>query len=314
MSSMPTSPAQQLRALADRPEDQARYAVTLLRPKQARDLLQAALTAVRRYPLLEARTPLLKLYAHFSEQPEKRDPGGYMRRPLLDALRPLAMPEDLPLFLAAVATYERYPPKFQEEAGLVRAAGLVALNELDDRLACFHAARLLADLAHTDAMSGEPAMTATGVLAAHDELMPLYLYATLPPSLERSEVTAECLRSLTALPAALLGPLTAQYADCEDSLVLVGLFDLLLGHQSGLQEEAFLSDLLARAKEPDLYRYLTTALVAASTPATLDLLLASIRWETDRERCAIAREALMLRTDEPRVVEALIRLDQVTEK
>ncbi len=310
---MPISSAQQLRALADRPEQQARYAITLLGPKQARELLQAALAAVRRYPLLEARTPLLRLYAYFGEQPEKRDPGGYVRRPLLDALRPLAMPEDLPLFLTAVTTYERYPPAFQEEAGLVHAAGLVALNELDDRLACFHAARLLADLAHTDAMSGEPALTAIGVLAAQDELMPLYLYAALPPSPERSEVTAECLRSLTALPAALLGPLTAQYADCDDSLVLIGLFDLLLGHQSGLQEEAFLTDVLARAEEPDLYRYLTTALVAAGKPATLDLLLASVRWETDRERRAIAREALMLRTDEPRVVEVLARLDQGTE-
>ncbi len=313
MPSTSVSPAQQLRALADRPEDQARYAVTLLRPKQARDLLQAALTAVRRYPLLEARTPLLKLYAHFSEQPEKRDPGGYVRRPLLDALRPLAMPEDLPLFLAAVATYERYPPKFQEEAGLVRAAGLVALNELDGRLACFHAARLLADLAYTDAMSGEPAVTAIDVLAAHDELLPLYLYATLPPSLERSEVTAECLRSLSDLPPALLEPLTSQYADCEDSLVLIGLFDLLLGHKSGLQEEAFLTDLLARAQEPDLYRYLTTALVAAGERAPLDLLLASVRWETDRQRRAIARDALLLRADEPRVAEALARLDQMSE-
>jgi hypothetical protein len=313
MPATSVSPAQQLRALADRPGDQVRYAITLLRPNQARDLLQAALAAVRRYPLLEARTPLLKLYAHFSELAEKRDPGGYVRRPLLDALRPLAMPEDLPLFLAAVTTYERYPPAFQEEAGLVRAAGLVALNELDGRLACFHAARLLADLAQTDAMSGEPAVTAIGVLAANDELMPLYLYATLPPSPARSEVTAECLRSLTALPAALLEPLTAQYADCEDSLVLVGLFDLLLGHKSGLDEEAFLADLLARAKEPDLYRYLTTALVAAGERAPLDLLLAGVRWETDRERRAIARDALLLRADEPRVGEALARLDQMSE-
>ena len=313
MPSTSNSPVQQLRALANRPEEQARYAITLLRPRQARDLLQAALAAVRRYPLLEARTPLLKLYAYFSEQPEKRDPGGYVRRPLLDALRPLAMPEDLPLFLAAVATYERYPPSFQEEAGLVRAAGLVALNELDDRLACFHAARLLADLMHTDDMSGEPAVTAIGVLAAHDELMPLYLYATLPPSPDRSEVTAECLRSLTDLPPALLEPLAAQYADCEDSLVLIGLFDLLLGHQSGLQEEDFLTDLLARAREPDLYRYQTTALVAAGERAPLDLLLASVRWETDRSRRAIARDALVLRADEPRVIEALARLDQMPE-
>ncbi|HEY6015338.1 MAG TPA: hypothetical protein VIU16_01020, partial [Gaiellaceae bacterium] len=55
------------------------------------------------------------------------------------------------------------------------AAALVALHAVDERLAGFHAARLLHD-PHASPMSGEPAVRAVRVLAALGQPLPLYAY------------------------------------------------------------------------------------------------------------------------------------------
>jgi hypothetical protein len=41
---------------------------------------------------------------------------------------------------------------------------------------------------------------------------------------------AECLRSLTDLPASLLPSLVERFRESDDEIVLLGLFDLLLAH------------------------------------------------------------------------------------
>jgi hypothetical protein len=308
MSSQTNSSIQQLRALAGQADAQAKLAITLLSPRQPRDVLMAALDALRRHPMAEAREPLLALYAHIAASPEKRDPAGYLRRPLLDALRPVATPADLALLLAAVTTYERYPPDFQEEAGLVRAAGLIALSEVDEQLARYHAVRLLADLYHTDLMSGQPAMSAVNVLSAQGDTEALYLYAMLPDSARVGEVTAECLRSLVGVPATLLPPLLAHYADATDPVVLIGLFDLLLGHEEGVQGEEFIAGFLAQTDAVDMYRYLATTLVASGRPPLIALLIEAVRWETDPQKREAAHEALLLRADDPEIAEVVARL------
>ncbi len=308
MACQPDSSIQQLRDLAGQAEAQARLALSLLSPRQPRDVLMAALDALRKHPLAEAREPLLALYNHITAAPEKRDPAGYLRRPLLDALRPVATPADLALLLAAVTTYERYPPDFQEEAGLVRAAGLIALGEVDEQLARYHAVRLLADLPHTDLMSGEPAVSAANMLNAHGDAEPLYLYAMLPDGARVGEVTAACLRGLVGVPASLLPPLLAHYADVTDPVVLIGLFDLLLGHEEGVQGEEFIARFLAQTDAVDMYHYLATTLVASGRPALIALLLEAVRWETDLRKREAAREALLLRADDPEIAEVVARL------
>ena len=153
------STVRKLRDLADDPAAQAEYAASLLRPRQARDVLLAALTVLEDHPVLNAKPSLLDLYDSFERGGSARDPAAFTRRAILSALRPLASPAELPLFLNAVSTYEFLPPDFHEDAILLRATALVVLNELDDTLARYHGARLLVD-PYADDMSGEPALSA----------------------------------------------------------------------------------------------------------------------------------------------------------
>ena len=218
-----------LRALASDPQAQAEYAYTLLDVRTRRDELMAALEVVAGTPVSGVRSRLLVLYDYFAAQDGKRDRGAYVRSALLKALRPLVEPDDRELLLAAVTTYEYLPPAFDDAAGPLRAAGLIALNELDDELGRYHAVRLLADRENTEKMSGEPAITAAQALGVQHELTPLFLYAMGPAHPDYGEVMAECLRQLTAMPSAMVPSLIERHGGSDDAIVLLGLFDLLFG-------------------------------------------------------------------------------------
>ena len=73
-------------------ETRAEQALSQLKPEQKRDVLLAALRTLKERPAQEAREPLLVLYEHFATKGPKRDPGTYVRRAILDALRPIALP------------------------------------------------------------------------------------------------------------------------------------------------------------------------------------------------------------------------------
>ena len=282
----------QLKQLADRPEEQAAFAVTLLTPRHRRDVLQAALDVLAQAEYAPARDAILALYRHYAERGEMRDPGCYMRRSVLRAWRPLARPDDVPLLLAAVNTYEFLPPDFKEEAILLRAGALVILNDLDETLARFHAARLLDD-GYADAMSGEPALTAARVLASQDQAVALYAYAMRHGG-TLADVVSECLRSLTDMPTALVPSLLTRHADNTESIVLVGLFDLLLNHREGPLGRAFLDDYLREGADPDAYRYLAMTVIARGDELLVDTLLTAARLEQDPDKVAIMAEALAL--------------------
>lgn len=297
------SEIRQLKQLADRPEEQAVLAASLLSPRRRRDVLQAALAVLARAAYAPARDAILGLYRHYAEQGEMRDPGCYMRRALLEAWRPLAKPDDVSLLLAAVNTYEFLPPDFREEAILLRAGALVILNELDETLARFHAARLLDD-GYADPMSGEPALTAARVLASQDQSVALYAYAMRHGG-TLSDVVSECLRNLTDIPATLVPSLLAHYAESTDGIVLVGLFDLLLNHREGPLGRAFLDEYLLQGTDLDAYRYLAMTAIAHGDEMLIDTLLGAARVEQDPEKVVIMAEALaLLSTPESRELRA----------
>jgi len=299
-----------LRSLASNPQAQAEYACTLLAPRTRRDELMAALEAVASTPVPDARPRLLDLYDHFAAQEGKRDRGAYVRSALLKALRPLVEPGDRDLLLAAVTTYEYLPPAFDDAAGPLRAAGLIALSDVDDELGRYHAVRLLADRENTAKMSGEPAVTAAQVLGVQHELTPLFLYAMGPAHPDCSEVMAECLHQLTAMPSAMVPSLIERHGESDNAIVLLGLFDLLLGHEDGPQGLDFIADFLAATRREDVYRYLVTTLVASGSPGLLEIVLASARFERDREKMAILARALALVEGDPAVDEVLTMINQ----
>jgi hypothetical protein len=282
---------QQLRELATDPTAQAAYAATLLQPRNGLEVIRAALDVLTKHPHADARARLAALYDHYAADGVRRDPATYTRSAIVRALRPVALSDDLPLLEQAALTYEYPPPAYAEEAGLLRSNALVAITDVDDERAKYHATRLLAD-ARTDPMSGEPAITAVAVLAAQQELLPLYFYATQAPETMHAEVAAECLRRLADLPESAVGPLLATHADSDQPGVLVGLVDLLCQLSDAGIGESFLTDLLGRVEDLDVYRYLVAALLAAASPERRTLALAHAAHETNRDRCVILLDLL----------------------
>jgi hypothetical protein len=211
------------------------------------------------------------------------------------------------LLLRAVTTYERLPPSFKEEAIPLRMIGLVALNELDDELARYHATRLLAD-ENTDPMSGEPALTAVKVLAAQEAALPLYYYASQPPAGQSPEILSECLRSLLHIPTALVPGLVERHGASPSDLVLAGLFDLLLSHENGPLGRDYLLDFLRATGRHAAYHYLVALIVAQAKATLLPDLLDLARYEQKQARIEILVEALSVLDHDPAVADLLEKL------
>ncbi len=290
----PDPEAIQLAALAG--EERINFARTLLTPKTRRDTLRTVLGLLARTPHDEARAPLAELFAHYARKGGAHDYGGYVRADIVRALRPIARPADAPLLLRACATWEFPPPAFVEEGALLRAAGLVALADLDETLARLEAARLLVD-AYTDANSGEPALTAARTLAYFGDQIALYQYATDMQRAQgegaRADVAGECLRGLTQLPVALLPLLLDRYGTDAAPAARLGLYDLLLRHTDGPQAVDFLMGEVRRAPL-ELAHYLLLALVAAGNDTLLAETVQALGLVSDPARRAQAREALDL--------------------
>jgi len=241
-------------------------------------------------PPADLRAALLAKYVLCDADGVKRDPGGLIRILLLDRLRPLARPEDTPLLERATMTYEFL---YGEATGDLRAAGLLTLNGADDRLAACHCVRLLID-GYTSIMSGEPALTAARILAAQGHTLPLYAYVT---QAERTvaDVVAECLRGLVTIPASLLPPLIARYRANTDEIILSGLFDLLLAHDTRADHRDFVFAFLRETPLPNIYRFLVSTLIAGRDEDTIARIAALAPAEADDAKRAILREALALR-------------------
>jgi hypothetical protein len=233
------------------------------------------------------RRVLLEKYAALAPEPSRRDPGCHLRVALLKGLRGRAVAGDAPLLEAALWTYEFIRP--EEVAGGLRATALLVLREVDDRLASFHAVRLLGDR-QTSRMSGEPAATAARLLAAQGEVLPLYQRLTVPDS--QSEVAAECLRGLREAPQSVLGRLADELGPSRDGLVLIALIDVLLGHAEAERLAPALMGLVEECPDLDVVRYAATAIVAERRIAAIEELRA--RAGLDGQRGELVREALSL--------------------
>lgn len=315
MSNSVTSPVASLRALAGQPEAASQLAASILEGAYGKDVLLAALKVLREHPNDGARPVLRKLYERYSRDKGKHDPGGYFRRAVLETLRPVARPADAGLLAQACDTYEYWPPDFSEDAVLIRAEAIVALSEVDEELARYHAARLVVD-PHTARMTGEPAVSAARVLGALGEVLPLYAIACQNMPHEEAlatvfpEVTAECLRQLTVLPASLVERLLERYAATGSSIIRMGLFDLLLHHSEGPQGSAYLVRFLDETTDIDVYRYLVMSIVVAGHETPLNDLRQSALRERRRAKQEILLEAAMILIHRPEFAELATHLQE----
>ncbi len=288
------SPAAALRSLAGRPEEASELAATIIQGNHTKDVLTAALKVLAEYPNYAARPALIALYTRSSRDKGKHDQGGYLRAVILKALQPVARRDDVDLLTQACETYEYWPPDFAEDAVLIRSAGLVALADLDDEAARYQAARILVDPL-VARMTGEPAVMAARVLGALGETLPLYALACQNVPAENAaatcvpEVTAECLRQLTALPVAVVERLLEHYSATTSSILRMGLFDLMLNHREGPLGRPYLTRFLQETTDLDIYRYLVMSIVVAGHDEPLD----DLRRAAYREQRRVKREILL---------------------
>ena len=236
------------------------------------------------------RAGLLARYLQLAVNGPKLDPTTTVRSEILVALRDAVLPADLELLETAALTYE--VGYTGELAGPLRAAAVVAMVAIDPARASLHAVRLLTDGKSTNAMSGEPALSAAKVLADRGETLAIYGKALADGS--GGEVLGECLRSLTALPAQLALLLAEKHAENRDEAVLLGLADLVLGHSDPVVAATFLPGWLTGLASEDLFRYIATAAVASRREDLRRLIVGVAAAEVRRERRAILDEALAL--------------------
>jgi len=295
----PTVKLERLRGLAGQPQEQVDYALELVGTDDNLDVVQAALDALADTPDARVRRALLDRFTRDADGAGGGDSGCYRRVALLQALRYRAQRDDAAILERGVTTYEFKPPFLPDDptrgdvaAGL-RSVALVTLNEVDEILAGYHAARLLVDK-YTSPMSGEPAVTAAQVLAAQGHVLPLYGYV-LREEPGVSDVVGECLRNLAPLPASLLPALVARYRDSTDEIVLLGLFDLLLAHPDRARYDDLVLDFLRATRLYNIYRYLVSAIVASRREDLAARLQAMEAVEPDRLKAEILRDALALR-------------------
>jgi hypothetical protein len=244
----------------------------------------------------ELRPVLHEKYAWFERAPEKNDSGGIVRAAIIRALQPIVHYDDLPILQRALISYQMVG--MYEVCAELRVAGLNALADLEPELASFHAARFLRDPDNSN--SGEPALSAVRLLAAQQQLVPLFGLAAWPGGgsaspawlTSNSEVLGEALRSLVDLPASLVPLLIEQYRESQDEQVLLGLYDLLLAHPARAQWRDEIERFLRQTRMLDLYGLVVTQIVATRDEPLIALLRSLAADERDRTRYELLRHAL----------------------
>lgn len=239
------------------------------------------------------RDAILQRYDDIKVEPRRLDADGGIRAALLRGLRRCVLAADIALLEDAVQTYEfgaHGNLAHGEVACNVRAAGLLALAEVDESLAAFHATRLLADR-FTAAGSREPALTAVRLLAATGQHLPLYRHLLQGGAI--GEEAAECFCALADAPAGILLDLAERWQSSSDEIALLGMFDTLLGHPALDRFSGFVMRFIEDSPLLDLVAYLAAAIVAGHNEALTELLPG--RATLPDPRGQLIRDALALR-------------------
>ena len=237
----------------------------------------------------QLRPALLDRYAALAANPYRLDQGAHVRAEIVRSLRPMITHADIPFLEDAAAVYERLPPSKEDVAGGLRGAALTVLSQVDDRLASFHAARMLGDASR---FSEEPGLTAVRVLAALGNVTALYAYLQTPADGERC---AEALRAMIDAPPSAVKHLIELYGSASDQVQLLGLFDLLLARSDRDDYIAFIADFLRSSKQLELCRSVATTIVAEQYPRLVEMLRDVQASTHDRRLADAYTEALALR-------------------
>lgn len=234
------------------------------------------------------RTDLTQKYEWCDSQPERRDGGGYIRAAIVRAIRPISDPSDVGMFQRAMSSYEI--DGAMELNGDLRAAGLLAMNDINPDLAANWAARLVLDPQMT--FSGDPANTAIRLLASHGNLAPIFGLVSWGEA--RTDVLAEGLRNLVEIQDELMPILVDRYLDNDDEQIILGLFDLLLAHRSRDSWASEIERWFRSTTVMDLYGIVAIQLVASRSEPLITMLRNLRETEVDAMRKSMLDQALEL--------------------
>jgi hypothetical protein len=274
---------QRLDDLALDPEAQFALALQYVERSSNLEILRRALSIVQAAANSDARPVLHHAY---DRSDAKSDSGGFVRALIVRALRPIAHPDDQPLLERALLTYQMVG--MYDTAGELRSAALLALNDINPDLAALHAARFLTDPQNGN--SGEPALSALRILAAQQNLPPVFAFAVWRQG--SSDLNGEALRLLVDLPESLVWLLVTVYRDREDEQELLGLYDLLLAHPARSRFRSEIDHFLRTTGLIDLYGLVAMQVVVTRDPDLIGLLREVEMTEADALRRSLLEQAL----------------------
>lgn len=156
------------------PDKRRTLALALLARSNSRQMVDESLRALTKLDLTAEDRPVLRQKAIYYLDHAAKDSGGLLREKLLRLLIGIGSTEDTDLFRAGVWVYDRKP--VTDTAQTCRATALVGLAGVNPTQAGIHAARLLGE-PDTSPLSGEPSLTAIGVLARLNERLAIYQFA-----------------------------------------------------------------------------------------------------------------------------------------
>ena len=299
-----------LRALRNSPDQLRTFALEVLADEGSPELVKLALESLGENIRPADGAALRALYDDFDQEGSKRDPGGAVRVEVLKALWHLRSGESLALALRARNTFER---TLQGNGEMIRAAGLALLAVVEPTRAALEAALVLArddadPLRASSPMNGEPALTATRVLASLGETTALLMYV-LGGSAPSSEVTGEALRGLVSLDAETLEPILMDLAHREDDGLLVAVCDVLVELPLAPRTGELVQVLLDSPSRGAVYEFLVSAIVASRRQELVEFIVDALPREMSQKRLKSALEALRLAPKSPRVEEAMAELE-----
>lgn len=277
----------ELRAAED-PADRRATAIELVERSHDLEVVRAALAVLTGEQDPALRPLLHRKYEWTELSSTRRDPSGFIRAAIVRALHPIVHPDDDPLLLRALSTYQMQG--MYELCAELRAAALRAMNDLDPDTAAMFAARFLDD--PLTSFSGEPALTAIRVLAAQQRLESVFALASWKEG--NGQVVGEALRNLVELRPELVDLLVARHRETDDSQVAVGLFDLLLNHRDRERWHDLVIGQVITTADLDVYGIIVTSIVASRDAHLIGALRALARDERDPQRRALLDHALEL--------------------
>jgi hypothetical protein len=270
------------------PADKLEIAVDFLDRSQDLETVRSALAVVEAEADPALRPLLHRKYAWCEASPVRRDSSGFIRAGIVRALQPIVHPDDVSLLLQALTTYQMQG--LYELCAELRAAALRAMSDIEPDTAAMFAARFLLD--PLNSFSGEPALTSIRLLAAQQRLEPLFALASWEE--RNGQIVGEALRNLIDLRPELVDLLIERHQDSEEAQIVVGLFDLLLGHRERQRWHHHILRSVANALDIDVYGIVVTGIVASRDEHLIRALRTLADDERDRERRALLEHALAL--------------------